>query len=241
MRRMSSLIPCAAIAFSVVAGAAGAVPLTAASDANAFNLVLNLDGTKEAVGKQVDASGAAPPSYNSKNSVPSYTKNFTTPAGAGILVSGGSITSTASSAGPSGGQIVSNAKVTMGTFNATVNTPLGALITIRGGNIVSQSKFTKTSAGKVTPVGNADIGSLVINAPLLGVNNKKFSGAPTVNQVLYQSPDKSVTIYLNRQTETKVNGTPTSLTVDAIAIVVSKAVQSVSVGANVTVASAMAN
>ena len=242
MQRLSLLISCAAIAFSVVAGTAGAaVPLTAASDASAFNMILNLDGQKEALGKQVAASGNAPPSYNAKNSAPSYSKNFTSPAGAGAQISGGSITSTASSAGPSGGQITSDAKVTMGTFNATVNTPLGALISIHGGNIVSHSSFTKTRTGKGTPSGNANIGSLVINAPLLGVNNKKFSGAPTVNQVLYQSPDKSVTIYLNKQTTTVANGNPTSLTVDAISIEVRKGVKSVAVSANVTVGSAMAN
>jgi hypothetical protein len=204
-------------------------------------MVLNLDGQVVSLGNQVYAGGNAPPSYNSKNAVPSYSKNYSTPAGAGALVAGGSITSLASSAGPSGGQITSNASVTMGTFNATVTTPLGALITIRGGNIVSHSSFTKTRAGKGTPSGNANIGSVVINAPLLGVVNKSFSGAPKVNQVLYQSPDKSVTVFLNRQKETMVGGKPTSITVQAIAIEFTKAVQTLSVGANIVVASAMAN
>jgi hypothetical protein len=242
MLRISSLIPCATIAFSVAAGAASAaVPLTAASNASAFNTVLNLDGQVVSLGRQVYAGGNAPPTYNSKNSVPSYSKNYQTPSGVGALVAGGSIISTASSAGPSGGQITSDARVTMGTFNATVTTPLGALISIHGGNIVSHSSFSKTRAGVGTPSGNANIGNVTINGPLLGINNKQFSGAPKVNQVLYQSPDKSVTVYLNRQTETMVRGKPTSITVDAIAIEFSKAVQSSAIGADIVVGESMAN
>jgi len=237
--RTLSLIPCTVIAFSLAAGAAHAA-LTAASDAYAFSMDLNLDGQKVASGKQVDASGNGPPSYNSTNRVPSYAKSSSVPAG-GAKTGGTSIVSSASSSGPSGGQITSDARVRMGTFTANVLTPLGSLITIHGGNIVSHSSFTKTAGGKATPSGNADIGSLVINAPLLGVNNKKFSGAPTPNQVLYQSPDKSVTIYLNKQTTTTANGKPTSLTVDAISIEFSKAVQSSAIGADIVIGSAMAN
>jgi len=52
MQRLPSLVLCAAIAFSFVAGAAGAVtvPLTAASSASAFNMDVNLDGEKTALG-----------------------------------------------------------------------------------------------------------------------------------------------------------------------------------------------
>ncbi|HEX4506511.1 MAG TPA: hypothetical protein VH722_12325, partial [Alphaproteobacteria bacterium] len=85
------------------------------------------------------------------------------------------------------------------------------------------------------------IGKVTINAPLLGLNNKTFSGSPTVNQVLYQSPDKSVTVYLNRQIETMAAGKPTSITVQAIAIVFNKAVNQVSLGADIVVGASMAN
>jgi hypothetical protein len=85
------------------------------------------------------------------------------------------------------------------------------------------------------------IGKVTINAPLLGLNNKSFSGLPKVNQVLYQSPDKSVTIYLNRQIETMAAGQPTSITVDAIAVVFNKAVNQASLGADIVVGTAMAN
>ncbi len=82
---------------------------------------------------------------------------------------------------------------------------------------------------------------MTINAPLLGINNKTFSGEPKINQVLYQSPDKSVTVYLNRQVETMAAGKPTSITTQAIAIVFSKAVNQASVSADIVVGSSMAN
>jgi hypothetical protein len=129
----------------------------------------------------------------------------------------------------------------MGTFNATVNTPLGALITITAANVISRSTYTLTRNNGRKAVGYADIGKVTINAPLLGINNKTFSGEPTVNQILFQSPDKSVTVYLNREVETMAAGKPTSITVDAVAIVFNKAINQASIGADIVVATSMAN
>jgi len=240
--RISPLIPCAVIAFSFAAEAAhAAVPLVAASNAAAFNMVLNLDGEKTVLGNQVGVSGHAPPSYNSKTSMPSFSKTYNSPSGASVQMSGGSITSTASSAGPSAGQIVSKGQNAIGSLKAAVGTPLGTLISITGGNIISRSTYTLSRDGTRKAVGYADIGKVTINAPLLGINNKSFSGSPKVNQVLYQSPDKSVTVYLNRQVETMAAGQPTSITVDAVAIVFNKAINQLSVGADIVVGTSMAN
>jgi hypothetical protein len=242
MQRISSLIPCAAIAFSVVAGtAAAAVPLTATSDAYAFNALINLDGEVLPVGKQVDAFGHAPPSYNQQTAMPSFSKGYNSPSGVSVSTGGGSITSIARSAGPVSGQITAVGQNTIGSFHAGINTPLGALITITAGNIVSRSTYTLNRNGAGKAVGYANIGKVTVNAPLLGINNKSFSGAPKVNQVLYQSPDKSVTVYLNRQVETMASGKPTSITTDAIAVVFSKGLNGASISANVVVGSSMAN
>jgi hypothetical protein len=249
MQRISSFMPATAAVFSVLACVAmartstAAVPLTAASSASAFNLSLNINGQKEALGNQVYAFGSAPPAYKSRTDLPSYSKTYTAPGGsASIVASGGSIVSTASSAGPSGGQIVSGATSSAGTLKVTVSTILGDLITISSTGIVSHASFTKTRAGVGTPAGNANIGKLIINAPLLGINNKSFSGAPKPNQVLFQTPDKSVTIYLNRQTKTEVRGKPTSITIDAVDIVVSNsAIANTAVSAELVIGTAMAN
>ncbi len=243
MQRFSSLIPCTAIAFSFVAGTAGAVtvPLVAASSASAFNMDVNLDGEKTAIGNQVPAVGHAPPSYNVQNAAPSFSRGYSSPSGVSASLKGGSITSTATSAGPAAGQITSVGTSRIGSFNATVNTPLGTLISISAGNIVSRATYTLSRNDARKAVGYADIGRVVINAPLLGLNNKTFSGSPKVNQVLYQSPDKSVTVYLNRQVQTMAAGKPTSMTVNAIAIAFDKGINQLSVGADIVVGNAMAN
>jgi hypothetical protein len=241
--RALSLIPCAAIALSLAGGTAHAVivPLAGASSAAAFNMDVNLDGEKTALGNQVAAGGHAPPSYNSQNSMPSFSRNYSSPSGVSAALSGGSITSIARSAGPVSGQITSVGQSSIGTFNSTVNTPLGTLISITAGNVISRATYTLSRNNARKAVGYADIGKVTINGPLLGINNKTFSGSPKVNQVLYQSPDKSVTIYLNRQVETMAAGKPTSITVDAIAVVFNKAINQASIGADIVVGTAMAN
>jgi hypothetical protein len=135
-------MPCAVIAFSVVAGTAGAVPLTTASDAYAFNAVLNLDGEVIPVGKQIDASGHAPPAYNSRTAMPSFSRSYNSPSGVSVSTSGGSITSLARSAGPTAGQITSVGQNSIGTFHAEVDTPLGTLISITAGNVISRATYT---------------------------------------------------------------------------------------------------
>jgi len=243
MQRLSSLIPCAAIAFSFVAGAAGAVtvPLTAASSASAFNMDVNLDGEKTALGNQVAAVGHAPPSYNSQNAMPSFSRGYSSPSGVSASLKGGSITSIARSAGPVSGQITSMGQSSIGTFNATVSTPHGTLISITAGNVISRATYTLSRNNARKAVGYADIGKVTINAPLLGINNKTFSGSPKVNQVLYQSPDKSVTVYLNRQVQTMAAGKPTSITVHAISVEFDKGINQLSIGADIVVGNAMAN
>ena len=242
--RALSLIPCAVIAFSMAVGTAAAVtvPLSAASSAAAFSMDVNLDGQKTSLGNQLPAVGSAPPSYNVKTAAPSYSKVLATPGGASVGVRAGSITSTAAAATPYPGAIQSVGQSAIGTFNTTVGVPVvGTLLSISAANVVSRAVFTKTRSGTRTAAGYANIGNVVVNAPLLGFNNKSFSGAPKVNQILYQSPDKSVTIYLNRQTRTVVAGKPTSVTVNAIAVEFSKAVQSQALGADIAIGTATAN
>ena len=248
MQRFSSLTPAAAAAFVIFAGVAVArpsqagVPLTAASSATGFDLGLNLDGEKQNTGDQLHAAGSAPPSYKSTASMPSFSKNYAGPAGSSASVSAGSVTSSASSAGPVSGSITSVGLFKAGTFNAGINTPLGALLTISASNVVSRSAFTKTRAGAVTPSGSASFGKVTISGPLLGIPTKSFSGPAKVNQVLFQSPDKSVTVYLNHQVTTGPVAKPTSISVDALAIVVAnKTVPGNAVSADIVMGATMAN
>jgi hypothetical protein len=241
-------IPAAVAAFSIFAGLAAAppskaaVPLIAASSASAFNLSLNIDGEKQTLGNQIYAKASAPPAYDSKTSLPSYSKTYAGPAGSSVVASAGSVTSTASSAGPISGSITSVGNFSAGTFHAAVNTPLGALLTITATNVVSRSTFNKTRAGKVTPKGSSNFGKVTISGPLLGIPTKSFSGAPKVNQVLFQSSDKSVTVYLNRQVTTGPVSKPTSISVDALAIVVNnKSIPQTALSADIVVGATMAN
>jgi hypothetical protein len=240
--------PAAMAAVSIFAGLVAAPPskaavsLTAASSASAFDLSLNIDGEKQTLGNQVYARGSAPPAYNSKTSLPSYSKTYAGPAASSVSASAGSVTSTASSVGPVSGSITSVGNFSAGTFHTAVNTPLGALLTVIASNVVSRSSFTKTRAGKVTPKGSANFGKLTISGPLLGIPTKSFSGAPKVNQVLFQSPDKSVTVYLNRQVTTGPASKPTSISVDALAVVVdNKSIPETALSADIVVGATMAN
>jgi hypothetical protein len=242
MQRLSSFIPAAAIAFSIFAGSAAAAPLTAASSASGFNMALNLDGEKQNIGNQLYAAGGAPPAYKSSTSMPSFSKNYAGPAGSSVSVSAGSVSSTASSAGPVSGSITAAGTFKAGTLNAGVNTPLGTLLSITATNVVSHSAFTKTRTGAVTPTGFAKFGKVTISGPLLGIPTKSFSGPAKVNQVLFQSPDKSVTIYLNRQVTTGPANRPTSISVDALAVVVNnKSIPMNAISAEIVMGATMAN
>jgi hypothetical protein len=248
MLRFSSLTPAAAAAVAIFAGVAvappskAAVPLTAASSATGFDLALNLDGVKQNTGNQLHAAGSAPPSYNNTTTMPSFSKGFAGPAGSSASVSAGSVSSSASSAGPVSGSITAIGLFKAGTFNAGINTPLGALLSISASNVVSRSTFTKTRTGAVKPVGAASFGKVTISGPLLGIPTKSFSGPAKVNQVLFQSPDKSVTVYLNRQVTTGPVAKPTSISVDALAIVVdNKTIPMNAVSAEVVMGATMAN
>jgi hypothetical protein len=248
MLRFSSLTPVAAAAVAIFAGIAAsppskaAVPLTAASSATGFDLALNLDGVTQNTGNQLHAAGGAPPAYKSTASVPGFSKSYNGPAGSSAAVSAGSVTSTASSAGPVSGSITSVGTFGAGTFRAGVNTPLGALLNISATNVVSHSAFTKTRAGAVTATGFANFGKVTISGPLLGIPTRSFSGPAKVNQVLFQSPDKSVTVYLNRQVTTGPVAKPTSISVDALAIVIAnKTVPGNAVSADLVMGATMAN
>jgi hypothetical protein len=240
--RHFSLIPCLAIALSVAAGTARAVtvPLTAASSASAFDMDVNLDGEKTTLGNQVYAVGHAPPAYNSRNAMPSFSRSYSSPSGLSAALKGDSITSTANAAGPASGQITAVGQSSIGSFNATVNTPLGALISIDARNVISRATYTLSRNNTRKAVGYADIGKVTIDAPLLGISKKTFSGQPKVNQVLFRSPDKSVTVYLNRQVETVASGKPTRVTVNAISIEFAKGINQLSVAANIVIGNAMA-
>jgi hypothetical protein len=241
-------IPAAVAAVSIFAGLAAAspskaaVPLIAASSASALNLSLNIDGEKQTLGNQIYAAGSAPPAYNSKTSLPSYSKTYAGPAASSVWASASSVTSTASSAGPVLGSITSVGNFSAGTFGAAVNTPLGALLTVTATGVVSRSSFTRTRAGAVTAKGTANFGQVTISGPLLGIPTKSFSGAPKVTQVLFQSPDKSVTVYLNRQVTTGPASKPTSISVDALAVVVdNKSIPQNALSADIVVGATWAN
>jgi hypothetical protein len=248
MLRFSSLTLAAAAAFAIFAGVAvappskAAVPLVAASSATGFDLALNLDGVKQNSGNQLHVAGSAPPAYKASTSLPSFSKTFDGPVGSSASLAAGSVTSTASSAGPVSGSITAVGTFKAGTFNAGVNTPLGALLSISASNVVSRSAFTKTRAGAVRPSGSVSFGKVTISGPLLGIPTRSFSGPAKVNQVLFQSPDKSVTVYLNRQVMTGPVAKPTSISVDALAIVIAnKTVPGNAVSADLVMGATMAN
>jgi len=194
--------------------ASPAATLTAGSNASAISASFVVNGKAGALAPQALASGSAPPAYSKATSVPSLSKSqqfdILTLTGTGK-----NIKDTATGTAVTLGKITSKAGASIGSLTGTVGSPLGNVLTITGTKLVSSAGLAKT-ADKNTPTGTVSIGSLSINAPAFGISNKSYSGKPKPNFILYQSGDKKVTLYLNRQIKTTKSGKVTKISVSAV-------------------------
>jgi hypothetical protein len=211
----------------LIAGTAMAAPattnvtkaLSASSSAAALNFSFSVSGDKASLTNQVFATGSAPPAYNKKTALPTYSKTVKYSDGLTLKVTTKAITDIASSTGTTAaGGITASASSTISALNSTVSTVLGAAITASASKILSKASFATIKSGKVTPTGSVSITGLSFSAPAFDVKTVTFSGAATPNKVLYESSDKSVVVYANRQVTTKSAGKTTGITVDAIAL-----------------------
>jgi hypothetical protein len=80
--------------------------------------------------------------------------------------------------------------------------------------MVSSAGLTKT-ATKNTAVGSVAMTKFSIVSSVFGIN-KSYTGSPKANFILYQSKDKKVTLYLNRQITKTTGGKVTSISVSAV-------------------------
>lgn len=190
------------------------------SSAAALNFSFSVNGSKDTLANQVYATGVAPPAYNKKTTLPSYTVSKTYSDTIKLQANATTVTSTAVSAGTkAGGGITANASSSIASFNGTVSSAAGTAVTVAMKRMSSKASLSLTKTGAGTAKGSVSIGSVTLNAPLFGINNVTFSGSPTPNQVLYHNQDNSVVVYANRQVITKVNGKTTGITVSALEIV----------------------
>jgi hypothetical protein len=244
MSRFTKLLPAAfAVALGVGSiSAAEAAPLTAASSASVANIALNVDGLNLDLGNLVGASGSGSSAYLKQTALPGFSKTLGVPAAASLMLTTGGVVSRAGATVPNAGRLMSGATSSVGTLSLDIKTALGSLLSIHVGAIASHAGFTRTTAGLAVPGGSTDITKLVISGALLGIPEKTFTGSPKPNQILFQTPDKLVTIYLNRQTITSAAGKPTSITTDAIAVEIGgEAVGQLALSGDVAIGTSMAN
>jgi hypothetical protein len=191
-------------------------PLDADSTAAAVSAILTVGGQTSRLPLQVEAAGGAPPAYDKQTSVASLSKSVKLFGGVTLKADAKRLVSTAVSAGKVGTTILSTATSTIASTGLVVTSPAtGTLLTITSGEIKSHAAY-HVLGKRSTVLGSSSIVSLVINAASLGVNNVTFSGTPTVNQILYQNSDQSLTVYLNAQMKTTLGDNATGLSVEAI-------------------------
>jgi hypothetical protein len=247
MSRFILFLPAAAAVSALLgvgsmSSAQAATVVTASSSAALANVSLNLDGVKLSLGDLVGAQGTAKPLYYNRTTLPAFAKTIGNPLTGSVSVGAGGVVSSAGCTQPVTGRFVAGGTSVTGAVNLSVTTPLGTLLTIGLDGLESHSAFTRYSSGAGVPSGFANITRLRVGLPLLGIPAKSFSGTAKPNQILFQTPDKQVTIYLNRQTITMAAGKPTSITTDAVAVEIgNKTVGALSLSGDIVVGTAMAN
>jgi hypothetical protein len=206
--------------FAEAGTALATTTLTGSSSAAALNVNLTVGTKAVQLLNQNSASGTALPFYTHTNLTPKFSTSASFPILGGITVAanGKTIMERALSNTFTGPFDMVAALSSAKTFNATVSSALaGTLLTVTGSNFQSSATFqVYKKNGTIKPVAKANIMALTVNAPLLGINNKTFTGAPTVNQELYTNGDQSLIVYLNYQTTVTTAGKVSSFKVDTI-------------------------
>ena len=190
-----------------------AATLTAGSSASAASANFVVNGKSGKLAPQAQAAGAGSKAYSSTVSKPSLKAS----QAFDVLTLNATINKVediAASPGLKAGTVAPTASVSLGALSGTITSPLGTALTVSASNIASGATLTKT-ASKTTPVGSAALTKLSIVSSVFGIN-KSYTGSPKPNFVLYQSADKTVTVYLNRQITKTTGGKVTSIAVSAV-------------------------
>ena len=187
--------------------------LSAESSASAVSAAFTVNGKSGKLAPQLPASGTGSTAYSKTVTKPSLSANQTFDI-LTLAAKLNSIKDTASSLGPRSGTIVSSSSAKIGSLSGTIGSPIGTALTASSSELVSSAKLVKATA-KNTATGAATITNLSISSAFFGIN-KTYTGTPTPNTILYQSSDKKVTVYLNRQVTKSTSGKVTSVAVSAV-------------------------
>jgi hypothetical protein len=196
------------------------------SEAAGITGTMEIGTNKVSLGNIELAKGTGPGAYNVPKKVKSFSKTVSLPLFSTLTISSGPGETLATSPGQQGSTLVTNASVSITDASADVSNALaGDLIKLTATSIASTAKFT-TTASKAAGAGTTTIDTLNIalgNSLVAGgVTIPTYSGKPPANYILYQTTDKSIIIYLNRQTKNLKTitaadvATPTSIEVDAV-------------------------
>jgi hypothetical protein len=228
------------VAAAVVLAAGGAVPAyagAAASSAFGISASLTSEGSTTGIGPIAPVQRVAPPAYDHKAIVPSFSQTVGIAAGSqevGTLeITAGALRSHVASSGFRIDNISAQADSTIGAAQFTLQLyppPPGAmtpfpqsLLSLSASKIAAAASGNEVFPQPATVSGAASIGKLTVSGSLIGGKTLTFSGTPAKNTVLYS--DDAVTITLNQEVAAGLIScgptcifTPTGITTDTIAI-----------------------
>jgi hypothetical protein len=200
---------------------------TASSSGSAVEASFTLDGVKASLPKadKVVAAGKAPPAYNvAPPMTASYSKSGTFDGAITLTGTGTDFAVTAASAGTNAAQgLEVHSTASVGSLKVTISSAAGPVFTATLSNLSTNASLSKTKDGVASINIGAGIGSILVNAPTLGIKNKKFSGNTKPNTVLYQKIDPStkqvvVSVIVFEALTTPAAGAPQTVAVSALAL-----------------------
>jgi hypothetical protein len=212
------------LALAAPAGRSGAEPATtASSEAYAVRAAFLTGENETALAPIGDITGTAPPSYELSTTMPSVTASLLLDGNPeplpDLVVSLKGVDSKAASPGSTADSLATaeaslrSAQLTLQYFPpvpAADQEPQPFLL-LSVGRLSADAGYRQVLPGGTAGSGKAQIDSLSISGGLVDGKTLSYSGSPSANTVLYQSP--TVVIYLDRQIqqgsadcETPVNG-----------------------------------
>jgi hypothetical protein len=214
-----SSLPTTAALLLTVAGtlaaphAGMAAGLTGGSSSSAASATFIVNGSSGTLAPQLVASGTAPPAYSKMVTKATATANQTFSL-LTLAATLHNIKDTASSTGLKSGTLVTASTASLGVPMGTIKSPLGTALTATATKLTSTATMKKTAA-KNSPTGSATITGLKIVSSIFGID-ATYTGSPKPNTILFQSKDKTVTVYLNREVTKSSGGKVKSLGVSAV-------------------------
>jgi hypothetical protein len=230
-------LPIAAAAITLgLAAASGAVAdeptapakLIAESSAIAVSGKIEIGSQSVPIKPQLEAKGSAPPAYDVTNSKKSYHNTLDLPYATLLSVRVGTTTDRAASTGQQGSTATATASSSIEAASVMVTNPtIPGLLVLEASatKVASIAKFTNSNTARPSGSGAVSLTGLRVDLSGFGFGVVPYPGTtrPRPNTRLFESPNGTIIVYLNRQITTlgtALSGpdklVPTSIEVDAV-------------------------